>query len=265
MKRLKQSLRFLRHYVSAVGNHAIHSPKIYRFYNSFFLSRRYFHVFGLLRSYERKLLTDERSLQISDLGAGSHANNTQIRRVGHIAKHAGKQLALRELFFRLTNDLEPEYGVELGTSLGMSSAYFGKACERMTWYTIEGSPEVHKVSKQTFSDLRLKHIRPISGNFNDKFPQVLNEIPKLDLLYVDGNHRKQATIDYFNQALRKAHPGTVMIFDDLYWSDGMIEAWETIKAHPKVSLSIDLFFCGFLFFDEEHKRDIKLRYPLRFL
>ena len=60
---------------------------------------------------------------------------------------------------------------------------------------------------------------------------------------------------YFEALLPKATNDTVFIFDDIYWSKGMTEAWETIKQHPKVTVTVDTFFWGFVFFRKEQAKE----------
>jgi predicted O-methyltransferase YrrM len=76
----------------------------------------------------------------------------------------------------------------------------------------------------------------------------LNSLPKLDLVFFDGNHQKVPTLDYFHHCLTKAHENSIFIFDDIHWSSEMDEAWQQIQGHEQVSLTIDLFQFGLVFF-----------------
>ena len=97
------------------------------------------------------------------------------------------------------------------------------------------------------------------------YPEALNLKPetpnrKFDLVYFDGNHQKEATLNYFQQLLPTAHNDSVFIFDDIHWSQGMEEAWETICKHPSVKVSIDTFHIGVVFFRREQaKQHFKIR------
>jgi len=62
--------------------------------------------------------------------------------------------------------------------------------------------------------------------------------------------------------LKKAHNETILIFDDIHWSAQMEEAWEIIKQHNSVTLSIDLFFIGIVFLRKDFK--VKQHFSLRF-
>jgi predicted O-methyltransferase YrrM len=67
-------------------------------------------------------------------------------------------------------------------------------------------------------------------------------------VFVDGNHQKEATLRYFKLCLPKVHENSLLIFDDIYWSRGMKEAWNEIKAHPEVTVTVDLFWIGLVYF-----------------
>ncbi|MFZ9719521.1 MAG: class I SAM-dependent methyltransferase, partial [Chitinophagaceae bacterium] len=91
---------------------------------------------------------------------------------------------------------------------------------------------------------------------------VLKKMGKLDFVFIDGNHAYAPTLRYFNAMLPFVHSGTVMILDDIHWSAEMEKAWQAISNHSAVTLSIDLFFVGILFFREEqlHKQHFRIHF-----
>jgi predicted O-methyltransferase YrrM len=89
---------------------------------------------------------------------------------------------------------------------------------------------------------------------------VLEKIKTLDMLFIDGNHSYDATMRYFEMCKPYLHNQSLIVFDDIYWSKGMTQAWKEIKADPIVTVSIDLFFIGLVFFRKEQvKENFKLR------
>jgi len=127
--------------------------------------------------------------------------------------------------------------------------------------TIEGCDKTAEIAQENFNQLNLQNIKLITGNFNDVLPDVLKNINILDFAFFDGNHTKEATIEYFNQCLKKSHSKTLFVFDDIHWSEGMEEAWNFIKKHEKVIITIDLFFMGLVFFNENiSKQNFVIRY-----
>ena len=90
--------------------------------------------------------------------------------------------------------------------------------------------------------------------------QIANVLKKdisPDLIYFDGNHQKKATLKYFNDCLPFINENSVFIFDDIRWTKDMLDAWQEISSHPKVSVSIDLFSIGLIFFRDQVKEDFK--------
>ncbi len=101
----------------------------------------------------------------------------------------------------------------------------------------------------------------MEGNFDKTLKPTLSSIDKLDWVFIDGNHQKEPTIRYFEQCLEKCTSDSVLLFDDIYWSKGMAEAWENIKQHPRVSVTLDLFQVGIVFIREgQSKQDFWIRY-----
>src|SRR5690606_5936835 len=192
-----------------------------------------------IEELRRKLRKDNRMLEITDLGAGSMLNNSKSKRVSSLAKNALKPARIARLIARLANEFCPETIVELGTSLGITTLYLSKASPFSRIITVEGCPRTAGVAQENFDCLHAENIDARIGNFDVLFPQIVNELPKIDFLFIDGNHRKEATLSYFYNCLPKVHPGTILIFDDIYWSEGMKEAWKEIQNHPSVTVTID--------------------------
>jgi predicted O-methyltransferase YrrM len=102
----------------------------------------------------------------------------------------------------------------------------------------------------------------LQGDFAKTLPVLLESLQQIDLAFVDGNHRKVPTLQYFEQLLPKTTASSILIFDDIHWSAEMEEAWESIKAHPAVTLTIDLFFIGLVFVNPDFK--VKQGFVVRF-
>jgi len=124
--------------------------------------------------------------------------------------------------------------------------------------TIEGCPNVSAFTKAQLKSQNLTNIEVLTGDFSNIIPSLPQE--SFDIIFIDGNHSKEATLKYFEMLLPKANNDSVFIFDDIYWSKGMTEAWQKVTQHPKVTVSIDTFFWGFVFFRKEQvKEDFTIR------
>lgn len=239
---------YIRHRFKAKTRHGIHSPFVYNLVDKVIYDFSPRAEYNSIEQLRAELLLNEDAITVTDLGAGSHVNNNRKKKIRQIAKNALKPKKLAQLIFRLVNELKPRNIIELGTCLGLTTAYLAKAAPQARVISVEGCPQTAAVAQKNIASLALKDVKVLTGNFDVILPKVIADVEVLDFVFVDGNHRKQATLDYFSWCLPKVHEGTLLIFDDIYWSKGMGEAWEEIKAHPKVTLTIDLFWIGLVFF-----------------
>jgi predicted O-methyltransferase YrrM len=256
--------KYLRYYLTASNGkgHGIHSPFVFDFVQNVLNDKRHFYAYAQIEILREQLLKNEQIIEVEDFGAGSVVSKNKKRSVSDIARYAAKNKKLAQLLFRIGNHYQPETIIELGTSLGISSAYLASACPNAKLFTIEGSAAIAKIANKNFHSLGLTNIESITGNFNDSIAGVLKKISKIDLAFIDGNHRKEPTIKYFSQLLDHSSPYSVFIFDDIHWSGEMEQAWDIIKENARATLTIDLFFIGLVFFREDFKA--KQHFAIRF-
>jgi predicted O-methyltransferase YrrM len=239
---------YLLHRIRGKSRHGLHSPFVYRLVDEVIYDYKYKDIYNEIESTRTRLLSDNQVITVTDLGAGSHVNNNKQKRISDIARNALKPVKLAQLLYRLVHDLQPRNIIELGTCLGTTSLYLQNAAPEAQLFTLEGCPETAGVAKDVFKKAGVNDIKQVIGNFDDTLPGVINSLDQLDFVFVDGNHQKDATLKYFEWCLPKVHENTLLIFDDIYWSEGMKEAWEIIKSHPQVTVTIDLFWIGLVYF-----------------
>lgn len=247
--------KYLQYYVTAYNGkgHGMHSPFVFQFILDVLHNRQGYAPPVSIEALRRQMLADKRALKIVDLGAGSRKRQHKYRTVGRIASSAVKPPKFGRMLYRLARHYQPANIIELGTSLGITTAYLASAHADAFVTTIEGSRAVREVAIQNFKALGLENIQSLEGNFDTVLPQMLASIPSIDLAFIDGNHRYDPTVSYFTQLLEKAHGNTIFVFDDIHWSAEMERAWAHIKAHPSVRCTIDLFFLGIVFLRTEFK------------
>lgn len=253
MNTLSNISHYLKYYLNAKSAHGVHSPFVYKFVTELLESRNEdYYQFKELDKVRADLLNNHSEIEIKDFGAGSKVFKGNTRKISDIAKHGISQKKFSELYFKLVNFTYAQFIVELGTSLGLNTLYLAKANSKAVVYSIEGCPEIARFAEELFKKNNAK-VSLINDTFENAFPRLLKEIPKLDLLYVDGNHNYRSTTAYFKMALEKKHNDSVFIFDDINWNDEMRKAWKEIKMHPEVTLSLDLYYAGIVFFRKEQK------------
>ncbi len=261
MDKLHFFINYLKYNYLKTNEHQLHSPFVFELYNQMFKKNMPFYSYETVEAIRSQLLLNPAQIHVTDLGAGSGASRSNLRSIRQITKTATKNKKYAQLLFRLADHFQPDIILELGTNVGISTMYLAIARSKSRVITIEGCPEIRKIAQENFKQLQLQNIEPVLGNFDTELPGILASLNTLGLVFFDGNHRKEATLNYFNQCLEKASNNSVFIFDDIYWSKGMTQAWETIKAHPKVTVTLDLFQLGIVFFrPEQAKQHFVLKY-----
>lgn len=245
--------RFLRFYWQAQTKYTIHSPFVFSLIEEVIEDDRIYYAFNAFNHLRLLSEKDKTVVEVTDLGAGSKVDKTSSRSITSIAKNAVSPKWQCELLFRLVHHLQPKNRLELGTSIGISSLYQYLPLRKAPFYTLEGCPNIAKVAAKNFKKLKATQIRQLVGDFKHTLPKALQEMERLDYVFIDGNHQMKPTLSYFETCLKYSHNDTIFVFDDIYWSDEMLAAWEAIKAHSSVTLTIDLFFMGIVFLRSEQK------------
>lgn len=256
--------KYIRYYLTACNGkgHGVHSPFVFDFIVCVLNNKKGYHPPNNIEHLRKRLLKDATEIEMEDLGAGSRKGTTKKRTVRQIAATAVKPKKWSYFLFRLAAYYRPKTIIELGTSLGVSTAYMAAANKDATLHTIEGSGAVQQLATRNFNQLSCSKIQSYKGNFDDVLPLLLTNIDHVDLAYIDGNHRYAPTMAYFEQLLLKKSSDSIFIFDDIHWSAEMEQAWAKIKGHPSVTISIDLFFMGLIFFRPEIK--VSQHFTIRF-
>lgn len=214
-----------------------------------FKNRSHSPSYTLMANYRKSLYSNNTTIKVTDFGAGSRVFKSNERQISKIAKNAGITKKHAQLLYKLTQHLKFKNILELGTSLGLATSAFSLANPKAKIITIEGCPETAKIAQQHFNTFKLHNIDLKVNSFNNEITQLKNQ--HFDCIYIDGNHQKEATLSYFNTLLNCIHPNSIIIFDDIHWSKNMSEAWSIIKKHSKVTTTIDTFFWGIVFFNNE--------------
>ena len=242
--------------------HGIHSPFVFEFVIKVLNNHRSCDCYEPIEALRQKLFKDKTVMTIDDFGAGSRTAAQKERTVSSIAHAALKPKKYAQLLHRIARFYGCQTIVELGTSLGITTAYLASAPSAKKVVTLEGAAAVADWARKNFEALSLTNIEQVVGNFDQTFLPLLQQLPSIDLLYIDGNHRHEPTLRYFEQAWAHLHEYSIVVFDDIHWSKEMEQAWQQVVADPRVTLSIDLFFIGVVFFRNEFK--VKQHFSIRF-
>jgi len=249
---LHQITSYLKFLAKSTNQHGVHSPFVFNLVTKCFYDKKTYEAYNKISAYKKELLNNNTKLTVTDLGPGSRITKSNTRQISEIARNAGSTIKRAQLLYRLNLYFKAERVLELGTSLGIATYALHLGHKNSEITTIEGCPNIASFTTGCLDAHHTKNITVLNGDFSEVIPTLKNPF---DVIYIDGNHTKTATIAYFNQLLNHAHNDTVFLFDDIYWSKEMTEAWELIKTHPQVTVTIDCFWCGFVFIRQEQARE----------
>ena len=251
---LKSYIKFLYH---SKNEHGVHSPFVFDLVTNCFYDKTKYPEYSILKNYRNSLLSNKNTIEVTDFGAGSRVFKSNTRQIAKIAQTAGISTKRAELLFRIIRYFQPNTILEIGTSLGLatSAVSLGSRNFETKIITLEGCPKTQEQAQIQFqaSNLESKNIEFI----NTEFSSYLKKLPasSFQLIYFDGNHSQKATLEYFELLLPTITNDSVWIFDDIHWSAEMENAWEIIKKHPKVKVTIDTFQWGIVFFRTEQEKE----------
>lgn len=274
---------YLRHSLTArhTGGHGIHSPYLFEWVRMVMSDENSYYAWREIEKVRANMLADTREVEFEDYGSraaycledgsrtayslenGSGAAYGLVfrerRRVCDIAKRSLAKKKYAQMLARLVNWLDDGLTiVELGTSLGVTTAYMAAMDSRNKVVTYEGCSEVATIAKENWKSLGIRNIECRVGEITaDVLERDLDEV---DVAFIDANHTYTSTLAYFNVLAKKVHAKSVIVVDDIHYNPEMERAWKEICADERVTSTMDLYQMGLAFFDKHYwKRHYGIR------
>lgn len=255
--RIKEYLQYL---LKARGIANMHSPFVYDFMENVLHDARHFYAYDEIESFRQRLLSCNELVTVNDYGAGATTLHPVKIMISDVLKKSAKPARQAQLLYRMAVHYQCHRLLEIGTSLGFSAMYLAASSTQAKVITLEGASELAERARKNFEATGMRNIEVIEGRFDTILTGALEKSGKPDLIFFDGNHRLEPTLQYFNQALAFAQDASIFIFDDIHWSPEMKAAWEIIKKNSRVTVTIDLFYFGIVFFRKQlSKQDFILK------
>ena len=283
---------WLKHQLTArnTGGHGVHSPYLFEWVRMVMSDKNTYYVWDEIEEIRQEMLKDTRELEFVDYGSGgplptspSKGRSANMRRVCDIAKGSLARRKDAQLLARLVGWLgrplltSPSRGgigdeasedrkgltiVELGTSLGVTTAYLAAMDSRNKVVTYEGCPAVAEVARANWEKLGLSNIACVVGEITvdslqltvDSLQLAVDRWSGIDVAFIDANHTCEATLTYFNALASRVHEKSVVVVDDIHYNEDMEKAWKAICADERVTTTMDLYRMGLVFFDKHYWR-----------
>lgn len=241
--------------------HGIHSPFVFSLVSDVFRNKIDPDIVCTIEKTRLSLLEDTRFINVTDLGAGSRIMKPKLRKVSDIARYSSVPKKYGILLANMSRVFGKSGILEFGTSLGISAMYMAAARPGAELITMEGCPETSEIAKENFRKSGLNKITALTGSFDELLPELRRKGLSPGLVFIDGNHRREPVLKYFDEVAEMSGPESVVIIDDIHSSRSMSDAWNDIKKHEKVSSSVDVLRMGMVFFRKGMARyDYTVRY-----
>ncbi|MEJ2006344.1 MAG: class I SAM-dependent methyltransferase [Cyclobacteriaceae bacterium] len=244
MSHTHQAKAMLRHWLLATDRHSLHEPFAYNLYQNVIIDQDTDPDFSSIEQIRSSYALKRQKLDLQVLGAASKQGKRSLRQ---LALYGSTRPTYARMLYRLTRFMEVSNVIELGTSLGLTSLYLSND-PGVKLLTLEGDPILIAQAKQQFEGMKRKNITIIGGNIDETFDEALHFSGSVDMIYFDANHRYEPTKHYFEKAKDYIHENSVLVFDDIHWSPEMTRAWNMIKNDRDVTMTVDLYQMGFVFF-----------------
>ena len=263
-----RALSWLRHQLTArnTGGHGIHSPYLFEWVRMVLHDENVYYAWEKIEEVRTRMLTDGREVEFVDYGSGGKrkSENGDGRKVCDIAKWSLAKKKYAQMMARLVNWLGTSKSlniVELGTSLGVTTAYLAAVDSRNKVVTCEGCPAVAAIAKENWKALGLSNIECVVGEITvDSLQLIVDSLRRIDVAFIDANHTYAGTRVYFNVLAEKMHEKSVMIVDDIHYNEEMERAWREICEDERVTSTMDLYQMGLVFFDKNYwRKNYKIR------
>jgi predicted O-methyltransferase YrrM len=255
VKKMNQIISYLKFFWKSKNEHGIHSPFVFDLVTKCFYDKTSYPEYLILKSYRKSLLANKNFIEVTDFGAGSRVFKSNKRQISKITKTAGITSKRAELLFRIVKYFQPESILEIGTSLGLATSALALGNKNSRIITLEGCPNTLNQCQLQFQKFNFDNVEFVKTEFSNYLTSENLKSNIINLIYLDGNHSKKATLEYFELLLPTITNDSVFIFDDIHWSQEMENAWGIIKNHTKVTVTIDTFQWGIVFFREEQEKE----------
>jgi len=230
-----------------IDEHSIQAPFAYEFYVNLKRSMRSSKANQEIEHERKNFLEDHSIISGEDLGAGSRLNNA-----ARVSTISSKGISSQKACIFLHNVAklhQVENCIELGTSLGIATAYIATVSSVENVYTFEGNQGLIAKAKHLFKKLDLHKIKIFSGNIDDELPRFLQARKVLDMAIIDANHTKEALLRYYHWLQPKMQKRAIIFVDDIRWSNDMYAGWKQLVGKKEVSVSFEFANFGLLFFE----------------
>ena len=233
--------------------YGVHSPFVFNLITKVIEEHCSYYSFYDIELIRKQLLFRDNIITYPDR---QQKGKLRRRTVGEIVKREAIKPKHGALLFRLANYFKSQNILQLGPSMGLSTLYLTSYAPGLRCIDLENIPEFASIARITFEKAARNPVDLRTGTYKELLPQALEEMKQVDFVFFNTLYEQQNNVWLFNECSKHVHDGSVFVFEGIKASRKMREFWKEICSHPEVTVTIDLYSMGIVFFNKKlHKRD----------
>jgi predicted O-methyltransferase YrrM len=238
-------ISYAKYYIKAQSDLYIHSPFIYEWMKHLMVFRA--KSFSNINRYRASLDKNTNSIAFNNQGEEKITTVRDRYMNTSISDDYGKILQATASYIKASNFLE------LGTSLGVSTAYIHATNSHIEGITIDANSQTSTLASFLFDSLLSPHKVTFEiGFFKDVIHEILNKTKPIDFVFIDGDHKLESTLHYLEMLMPNLAENAVVVLDDIRWSPDMYKAWLRACLYTDFNYAIDFGRMGILFKVNNH-------------
>lgn len=233
--------------------YGVHSPFVYNLITKVIEEPCPYYSFYDIELVRRQLIYRDTLISYPDR---RQKGKLRSRTIGQIVEREGIKAKHGALLFRLANYFKSKQILQLGTSMGLSTLYLTSYATDIRCIALENVPEFAGIAQISFEKAARNPIDLRTGSFRELLPQALKDMEKIDFVFFNTLYEQQNNDWLFETCLKRIQDETVFVFEGIKSSRKMREFWQKVCSHPEVTVTIDLYAMGIVFFNKRlHKRN----------
>lgn len=236
--------------------YGVHSPFVYNLITKVIEEKHPFYSFKEIELLRKQLRFDDRYITYPDR---HHKGHLKKRKIGDIVEREAITSKRGALLFRLVNYFKSENILQLGPSIGLSTLYLTSYASGLKCIALENIPAFATIAQQLFDKAARNPVDLRVGDYKELLPSALSDMNKIDFVFFNTLYEQSGNTYLFNECLKYIHNESVFVFDGIKANNKMRTFWKEICKNPEVTVTIDLYSLGIVFFNKKlHKRDYKV-------
>ena len=226
----------------------VHSPFVYDLITNVIEETCEFYAYRDISLVRLQLLQNEQFIQY---GKKQLTVKKALKRYG-ISTKEGKFL------FRLANHYKPHTMLSVGSSMGLAPLYLARYDSTVQCITLECVQDIAEIATQVLSKEKNPALSIKTGTYRALLPESIVQLQQIDCVYVDKNVGVNDWDTIFEQCEPFIHNATFFVLAGIRSSTEKQSYWTQFRQHPSITVAIDLYDLGLLFFQSKlHKQVYK--------